>query len=96
MILTALEGELEDLFEEFSDGRIQFAFVRVKDPNTSLPKFVLVAWVCHESYVLDFCRQTKDTQCGAGVPERSKGNFTSHLAAVSKILHVSMFCNTIM
>lgn len=45
LLLTLLEGELDDLFEEFSDGRIQFAFVRVKDPNTSLPKFVLLAWV---------------------------------------------------
>ncbi|KAF2847673.1 hypothetical protein T440DRAFT_470952 [Plenodomus tracheiphilus IPT5] len=38
------EGELLDLVDEFSDGRIQFAFVKVKDPNTSLPKNVLVAW----------------------------------------------------
>jgi hypothetical protein len=33
------------LVDEFSDGRIQFAFVKVKDPNTSLPKNVLIAWV---------------------------------------------------
>ncbi|KAH7076760.1 hypothetical protein BKA63DRAFT_510684 [Paraphoma chrysanthemicola] len=38
------EGELVDLVDEFSDGRIQFAFVKVKDPNTSLPKNVLIAW----------------------------------------------------
>lgn len=63
------EGELLDLVDEFSDGRIQFAFVKVKDPNTTLPKSVLIAW------------------CGEGVPERTKGYFTSHLAAVSKILH---------
>ncbi|KAL8995787.1 MAG: hypothetical protein Q9169_004545 [Polycauliona sp. 2 TL-2023] len=63
------EGDLADLIEEFSDGRIQFAFVRVKDSNTTLPKFVLIAW------------------CGEGVPERTKGYFTNHLAAVSKVLH---------
>ncbi|KAL8722634.1 MAG: hypothetical protein Q9225_000940 [Loekoesia sp. 1 TL-2023] len=63
------DGDLADLIDEFSDGRIQFAFVRVNDPNTTLPKFVLVAW------------------CGEGVPERTKGYFTSHVAAVSKILH---------
>jgi hypothetical protein len=39
------EGELEDLIEEFNDGKVQFAFVKVKDPNTGLPKFVLVCWV---------------------------------------------------
>ncbi|KAF2857607.1 hypothetical protein K470DRAFT_260638 [Piedraia hortae CBS 480.64] len=68
-VQTTGEGELVDLIEEFSDGRIQFAFAKVKDPNTSLPKSVLIAW------------------CGEGVPERTKGYFTSHLNAVSKILH---------
>lgn len=62
-------GPLDDLIEDFSEGRIQFAFVRVLDPNSALPKNVLVAW------------------CGGGVPERTKGYFTSHLNAVSKILH---------
>ncbi|KAF1949484.1 hypothetical protein CC80DRAFT_429222 [Byssothecium circinans] len=38
------EGELVDLLDEFSDGRIQFAFLKVKDPNTALPKNVLIAW----------------------------------------------------
>ena len=66
----SVEGELADLVEDFSDGRVQFAFVKVKDPNTSLPKYVLIGW------------------CGEGVPERTKGYFTSHLAAVAKVLHV--------
>lgn len=60
------------MIEEFSDGRIQFAFLKVKDSNTTLPKFILIAW------------------CGEGVPEQTKGYFTSHIAAVSKVLHV---CN---
>ncbi|KAI9719166.1 MAG: hypothetical protein M1828_006348 [Chrysothrix sp. TS-e1954] len=63
------EGELVDLIDEFSEGKIQFALVKVKDPNTKLAKSVLIAW------------------CGEGVPERTKGYFTSHLAAVSKLLH---------
>ena len=67
---TSLEGELIDLIDEFSDGKIQFAFAKVKDPNTSLFKNVLIAW------------------CGEGVPERTKGYFTSHLNAVAKTLHV--------
>ncbi|KUI66557.1 Drebrin-like protein [Cytospora mali] len=66
---TKGEGELADLVEDFSEGRIQFAFVKVKDPNTALPKNVLIAW------------------CGGGVPERTKGYFTSHSAAVAKVLH---------
>lgn len=63
------DGELADLIEDFSEGRIQFAFAKVKDPNSGLPKSILIAW------------------CGGGVPERTKGYFTSHLAAVSKVLH---------
>ncbi|MCJ1477034.1 hypothetical protein MMC13_005705 [Lambiella insularis] len=63
------EGELVDLIDDFSDGRVQFAFIKVKDPNTMLPKYVLIGW------------------CGEGVPERTKGYFTSHLAAVARVLH---------
>lgn len=63
------DGELAELVDEFNEGRIQFAFVKVKDPNTGLPKHVLIAW------------------CGGGVPERTKGYFTSHVAAVTKLLH---------
>ncbi|KAF9511348.1 hypothetical protein BS47DRAFT_1377186 [Hydnum rufescens UP504] len=37
-------GGLEELEEEFSDGRIQYAFVRVTDPNTKLGKFVQINW----------------------------------------------------
>lgn len=40
-----IEGELIDLIEDFSEGRIQFAFVKVKDSNTTLPKYVLIGWV---------------------------------------------------
>ncbi|KAI6249243.1 Drebrin-like protein B [Erysiphe necator] len=63
------QGQLQDMVDEFSEGRIQFAFVKIKDSNTQLPKNVLIGW------------------CGEGVPERTKGYFTSHLAAVSKIFH---------
>ncbi|KAK3680512.1 hypothetical protein B0T22DRAFT_438251 [Podospora appendiculata] len=66
---TTGDGELADLIEDFNEGRIQFAYVKVKDPNTGLPKNVLIAW------------------CGGGVPERTKGYFTSHVAAVAKVLH---------
>ena len=67
---SCVEGELVDLIDDFSDGRVQFVFLKIKDANTSLPKYVLIGW------------------CGEGVPERTKGYFTSHLAAVSKVLHV--------
>ncbi|KAI9652507.1 MAG: hypothetical protein M1829_001523 [Trizodia sp. TS-e1964] len=61
------EGELANMIDEFSDGRVQFSFLKVKGLNTALPKCVLIAW------------------CGEGVPERTKGYFTSYLAAVCRI-----------
>ncbi|KAI9370975.1 hypothetical protein BJX61DRAFT_535191 [Aspergillus egyptiacus] len=63
------EGELANLLDEFSEGKVQFAFVKIIDVNKGLPKNVLIAW------------------CGEGVPERTKGYFTSHLSTVSKFLH---------
>ncbi|KAF4122568.1 drebrin-like protein [Geosmithia morbida] len=38
------EGELSDLFEEFNDGRIQYAYIKLNDPNKNIPKRVLIAW----------------------------------------------------
>lgn len=33
-----------DFVDEFSEGRIQFAFLKVKDSNSGLPKNVLISW----------------------------------------------------
>ena len=38
------KGSLDDVADELSDGKMQYAFVRVTDPNTRLPKFVLINW----------------------------------------------------
>jgi hypothetical protein len=48
LLETGVEGELEDLFEDFNDGRVQFALAKVKDPNTGLGKNVFFAWVRHQ------------------------------------------------
>ncbi|CAO3634899.1 unnamed protein product [Mucor fragilis] len=38
------DGGLEELNDEFSDGKVQFAYAKVIDPNTELPKFVFIGW----------------------------------------------------
>ncbi|KAF9437008.1 hypothetical protein BGZ76_002278 [Entomortierella beljakovae] len=43
-VLSQGNGGLEELEEEFVDGKIQYAFARVVDPYSQLNKFVLVAW----------------------------------------------------
>lgn len=35
-------GGIETVTEELNDGKIQYAFVRVLDPNTQLVKFLLI------------------------------------------------------
>ncbi|KAJ2797651.1 actin binding protein [Coemansia guatemalensis] len=38
------KGGLDELAEEFDDGKVQYAFARVQDPNTKLPKYVFISW----------------------------------------------------
>ncbi|SAM01148.1 hypothetical protein [Absidia glauca] len=38
------DGGLEELYDEFSDGKVQYALARVTDPNTQLPKLVFIGW----------------------------------------------------
>lgn len=39
------DGGLEELFEELNSGKVMYAFCRVQDPNSGLPKYVLINWV---------------------------------------------------
>lgn len=45
-IRLASKGEegLEELVEELNSGKVMYAFCRVKDPNSGLPKYVLINW----------------------------------------------------
>ncbi|KAG0265139.1 hypothetical protein BGZ95_003414 [Linnemannia exigua] len=43
-VLGQGSGGLEELEDEFADGKIQYAFVRLVDPYSLLNKFVLIAW----------------------------------------------------
>ncbi|ORY81918.1 hypothetical protein BCR37DRAFT_23832 [Protomyces lactucae-debilis] len=36
--------DYDEFPDEFSDGRLQYAFLKVTEPNSQLPKFVLVGW----------------------------------------------------
>ena len=42
----ASDGGLEELVEELNSGKVMYAFCRVEDPNSGLPKYVLINWVC--------------------------------------------------
>ncbi|KAM7368595.1 hypothetical protein PAMP_012919 [Pampus punctatissimus] len=38
------DGGLEEMVEELSSGKVMYAFCRVQDPNSGLPKYVLINW----------------------------------------------------
>ncbi|XP_034402168.1 drebrin-like protein A isoform X2 [Cyclopterus lumpus] len=38
------EGGLEEMVEELNSGKVMYAFCRVQDPNSGLPKYVLINW----------------------------------------------------
>ncbi|XP_043940331.1 drebrin-like protein isoform X2 [Protopterus annectens] len=38
------DGGLEELVEELSSGKVMYAFCRVQDPNSGLPKYVQINW----------------------------------------------------
>ena len=43
-LVSTGDGGLDELIEDFNPGKIQYAFLKVEDPKTSLPKFVLINW----------------------------------------------------
>lgn len=56
--LAAGSGGLEEIEDEFNDGKVMYGFVRVKDANSSLPKFVLICWVRLLSHSPRFLRDS--------------------------------------
>ena len=46
-VCVCVDGGLEEMVEELSSGKVMYAFCRVQDPNSGLPKYVLINWVRH-------------------------------------------------
>ncbi|XP_044029783.1 drebrin-like protein A [Siniperca chuatsi] len=38
------DGGLQEMVEELNSGKVMYAFCRVQDPNSGLPKYVLINW----------------------------------------------------
>ncbi|XP_065161241.1 drebrin-like protein [Atheta coriaria] len=43
-VVNTGSGGLEELTEDLNSGKIMYAFVKINDPKTSLPKCVLIIW----------------------------------------------------
>ena len=45
VLLGVTDGGIEEMTEDLSGGKILYAYLKVIDPNTNLPKFVFINWV---------------------------------------------------
>ena len=44
------DGGIEEMVDELSGGKVMYGYLRVTDPNTQLPKNVLVNWVSYRLF----------------------------------------------
>ncbi|XP_025093633.1 drebrin-like protein isoform X2 [Pomacea canaliculata] len=59
------DNGIQELADELNSGHIQYAYCRVVDPNTDLPKYVLVNWQgegAQDSFKLKYATHLKDIQ----------------------------------
>lgn len=43
-VLIASANGIEEMMEDLNSGQIMYAFLKIMDPKTSLPKNVLINW----------------------------------------------------
>ncbi|XP_005091126.1 drebrin-like protein B [Aplysia californica] len=59
------DGGIEEMAEDLSSGKMMYAYCRVTDPNTSLPKYVLIHWTGEsvpENLKLKYTSHLRDVQ----------------------------------
>lgn len=69
-VMSTGDGGLEELIEDFNPSKIQYALLKVEDPKTSLPKFVLINWQV-ELAPLDLKIKNNVIICRASRPQGS-------------------------
>lgn len=45
--IVLVDGGIEEMTEDLNSSKIMYAYCRILDPNTNLPKYVLINWVRH-------------------------------------------------
>lgn len=91
------DGGLEELVEELNSGKIMYAFCRVQDPNSGLPKYVLINWVCaarhsgvSECLLKLLLKKSSLFQTGEGVNDARKGLCANHVSSIANFLKVTL------
>lgn len=81
--------------EELNSGKVMYAFCRVQDPNSGLPKYVLINWVCAPLHYCSLKLPRKHYrislslfQTGEGVNDARKGLCANHVSSIANFLKV--------
>lgn len=80
------DGGLEEIEDEFSDGKIQYAFVRVVDPNVGAQCIFIIS-----ELIMNVPSQSKLNKfvqinwLGEAVPESKRGMISEHSAPTAHI-----------
>ena len=77
------DGGLDELTEDFNPSKIQYAFLKVEDPKTSLPKFVLINWQVSES-ANPLISPTFEIFQGESAPGTRKGTCSMHIRDIGE------------
>lgn len=92
-----VDGGLEELVEELNSGKVMYAFCRVQDPNSGLPKYVLINWVRHNTHVQVILLKVQSdilsfdcAQTGEGVKDSRKGACANHVSSMANFLKVGV------
>lgn len=75
-----------------------YAFCRVQDPNSGLPKYVLINWVCaaprhsggSECLLKLLLKKSSLFQTGEGVNDARKGLCANHVSSIANFLKVTL------
>ena len=77
------DGGLDELTEDFNPSKIQYAFLKVEDSKTSLPKFVLINWQVRECTILSSPIHFEILQ-GESAPGTRKGTCSMHIRDIGE------------
>ena len=72
-VMATGDGGLDELIEDFNPNKIQYALLKVEDPKTSLPKYVLINWQVIRPNLLYSLRFQEPLRCFRASPPQVCG-----------------------
>ena len=85
-VMATGDGGLDELIEDFNPSKIQYALLKVEDPKTSLPKYVLINWQVAGRTKQSVSFQVSVVFQGESTPGVRKGSCAMHFRDVERSL----------